>query len=229
MQGAMDWIFHIMKFLLTQNMIQMKIKFYHKHIVAMTFQVNCNEHIGTYSYKQVFSPIKLTLRACVHISMIFFWFSSVQLLSRVWLFVTPWTAAHQDSLSVNNSRSLLKLMSIESVMPSNHLILCHPLLLLPSIFPSIRVFSNESVLQSKWPEYWSFSFSISPSNEYSGLISFRIDWLDLLAVQRTLKILLQHHNSKVTFLVTSMYYHFKFALKGGYILLTLLLLLILWS
>ena len=118
-------------------------------------------------------------------------------------------------------------MSTESVMPSNHLILCHPLLLLPSIFPSIRVFSNESVLQIKWPEYWSFSFSISPSNEYSGLISFRIDWLDLLAVQRTLKILLQHHNSKVTFLVTSMYYHFKFALKGGYILLTLLLLLIL--
>ena len=109
-------------------------------------------------------------------------FSSVQLLSRVQLFVTPWTAAHQASLSITNSRSLLKLMSIESVMPSNHLILCHPLLLLPSIFPSIRVFSNESALHISCSKYWSFNFSISPSNEYSGLISFRIDWLDLLAV-----------------------------------------------
>ena len=139
----------------------------------------------------------------------------------------PWTAAYQASLSITNSWSLFKLMSIKSVMSSNHLVLCHPLHLLPSIFPSIRVFSNESVLHIRWPKYWSFSFSISPSNEYSGLISFRIDWLDLLAVQRTLKILLQHHSSKVTFLVTSMCYHFKFALKGGYILLTLLLLLIL--
>ena len=110
-------------------------------------------------------------------------FSSVQMLSPVQLFVTPWTAACQASLSITNSRSLLKLMSIKSVMPSNHLILSHPLLLLPSIFPSIRVFSNESVLPIRWPKYWSFSFSISPSNEYSGLISFRIDWLDLLAVQ----------------------------------------------
>ena len=119
-------------------------------------------------------------------------FSSVQSLSRVWLFATPWSTAHQAFLSITNSQSLHKLMSIESVMPSKHLILCHPLLLLPSIFPSIRVFSNESVLQIRWPKYWSFSFSNSPSNEYSGLISFRIDWFDLFAVQRTL----QHHSSK---------------------------------
>ena len=111
--------------------------------------------------------------------------SSVQSLSCVWLFATPWTMARQSSLSITNSQSLLKLMSIESVMPSNYLILCHPLLL-PSIFPSIKVFSNESVLHIRWPKYWSFSFSISPSNEYSGLISFRIDWFDLLAVQGSL-------------------------------------------
>ena len=123
---------------------------------------------------------------------------SVQSLNCVQLFATPWTAACQASLSITNSRSLLKLMSIESVMPSNHLILCPPLLLLPSIFPSIRVFSNESVLPIRWPKYWSFSFSISPSNEYSGLISFRMDWLDLLAVQETLKSLLQHHSSKTS-------------------------------
>ena len=116
-------------------------------------------------------------------------FSSIQSLSRVQLFATPWTAARQASLSITNSQSLPKLMSIESVMPSNHLILCHPLLLLRSIFPNIRVFSNESALRIRWPKYWSFSFSISPSNEYSGLISFRMDWLDLLAVQGTLKIL----------------------------------------
>ena len=114
-------------------------------------------------------------------------FSSVHSLSYVQLFATPWTAAYQDFLSITNSRSLLKLMSIESVMPSNHLILCRPLLLLPSIFPSIRVFPNESVLHIRWPKYWSFSFSISPSNEYSGLISFRMDWLDLLAVQGTVQ------------------------------------------
>ena len=124
------------------------------------------------------------------------WFSSVQLLSHVWLFATPWTATWQASLSINNSWSLLKLMSIKLVMPSNHLILCRPLLLLPSILPSIRVFSNESVLHTTWPKYWSFSFSISTSNEYSGLISFRMDWLGLLAVQETLKSLLQHHSSK---------------------------------
>ena len=127
-------------------------------------------------------------------------FSSVQLLSHARLYATPWTAAYQASLSITNSQSLLKLMSIKSVMPSNHLILCHPLLLLPSIFPSIRVFSNESVLHIRWPKYWSFSFSINPSNEYSGLISFRIDWFDLLAVQGTLKSLLQHHSSKASIL-----------------------------
>ena len=119
--------------------------------------------------------------------------SSVQSLSCVQLFVTPWTAAPQASLSINHSWSLLKLMSIKSVMPSNHFILCHPFLLPPSIFPSIRVFSNESVLRIRWPKYWSFSFSISPSNEYSGLISCRMDWVDLLAVQGTFKSLLQQH------------------------------------
>ena len=133
-------------------------------------------------------------------------FSSVQSLSRVRLFVTSWTAARQASLSITNSWSLLKLMSIESVMPSNHLILCCPLLLLPSIFPSIRVFSNESALHIRWPKYWSFSFSISPSNEYSGLISFRMDWLDLLAVQGTLKSLLQYHSSKASILWCSAFF-----------------------
>ena len=122
---------------------------------------------------------------------------SVRLLSHVWLFVISWTVAHQASLSITSSWSLLKLMSIESVMLSSHLILCRPVLL-PSIFPSIRVFSNESVLCFRWPKYWSFSFSISPPSEYSGLISFRIDWFDLLAVQGTLKILLQHHSSKAS-------------------------------
>ena len=123
----------------------------------------------------------------------------VQLLSHVRLFVTPWTAARQASLSFTISRCLLKLMSIELVIPSNHLVLYHSLLLLPSIFPSIRVFSNESALRIRWPKYWSFSFSISPSNGYSGLISFRIDWFDLLAVQGTLKRLLQHNSSKHQF------------------------------
>ena len=131
--------------------------------------------------------------------------SSVQSLSHVWFFATPWTAARQASLSITNSQSLLKLMSIESVMPSNHLILCHPPLL-PSIFPSIRVFSNESVLHIRWPNYWSFSFSINPFNEYSGLISFRMDWLALLAVQGTLKSLLQHHTSKASILRCSAFF-----------------------
>ena len=126
--------------------------------------------------------------------------SSVQSLSHVWLFATPWTAARQASLSITNSQSSLKLMSIKLVMPSNHLILCHPLLLLPSIFPSIRVFSNESVLCIRWTKYRSFSFSISPSNEDSGLIFFRINWFDLLAVQGTLKSILQHHNLKASIL-----------------------------
>ena len=133
-------------------------------------------------------------------------FSSVQLLSCVWLFATPWTTTCQASLSVINSQSLLKLMSIMSVMPSNHLILCHPLLPLPSIFPSIGIFSKESVLCIRWPKYWSFSFSISASKEYSGLISFRMDWLDLLAVQRTLKSLLKHHSSKASILWFSTFF-----------------------
>ena len=123
-------------------------------------------------------------------------FSSVQSLSRVRLFATPWIAARQASLSITNSRSSLRLMSIESVMPSSHLILWRPLLLLPPVPPSIRVFPDESTLRMRWPKYWSFSFSISPSDEHSGLISFRMDWLDLLAVQGTLKSLLQHHSSK---------------------------------
>ena len=123
--------------------------------------------------------------------------SSVQSLSHVRLFVTPWTAAHQAPRSITNSQSLLKLMSVKLVMPSNHLILCHPLLLLPSIFTSIRVFSNESVLHIRWPKYWSFNFSISSSSEYLGLISFRIDWFDFLAVQGTLKSLLQRFKVSV--------------------------------
>ena len=125
-------------------------------------------------------------------------FSSVQSLSRVRLFATPWTAARQSSLSITNSQSLLKLMSIKSVMPSNHLVLCHSIFLLTSIFPSIRVFSNESVLHNRWPKYWSFSFSISPSSEYSGLISFRMEWFDLIAVQGALKSFLHHHSSKAS-------------------------------
>ena len=127
-------------------------------------------------------------------------FNAVQLLSHVWLFATPWTAAGQASLSITNSQSLLKLMSVKSVMLSNYLIFYCPLLLLPSIFPSIRVFCNESVLRIRWLKNCSFSFNISPSNEYSGLISFRVDWLDLLAVQGTLKSILQHHSSKASIL-----------------------------
>ena len=133
-------------------------------------------------------------------------FSSVQSLSCVQLFETPWTAARQASLSITSSQSPPNLMSIESVMPSNHLILCCPLFLPPSIFPSIRVFSNESVLRIRWPKYWNFSFSISLSSEYSGLISVRTDWLDLLAVQRTLKSLLQHHSSKASILWHSAFF-----------------------
>ena len=132
-------------------------------------------------------------------------FSSVQSLSPVWLFETPWIRAHQ-AYSITNSQSPLKPMSIESVMPSKHLILCRPLLLLPSIFPSIRVFSNESVLHIRWSKYWSFSFSISPSNEHPGLISFRMDWLDLLTVQGTLKSLLQYHSSKASILRCSAFF-----------------------
>ena len=135
-----------------------------------------------------------------------FQFSSVQSLSHVQLFVTPWTTACQASMSITNSQSPPKPMSIELVMPANHLILCCPLLLLPPIFPSIRVFSNESVLCIRWPKYWNFSFNISPSNEHLGLISFRIDWLDLFKVQGTLKSLLQHHSSKASILQRSPFF-----------------------
>ena len=132
--------------------------------------------------------------------------SSVQLLSHFQLLATQWAASHQASLYITNSWSLLKLMSIESVMSSNHLIFCCPLFFLPLIFPSIRVFSNESVLLIRWPEYWNFSFNINPSNEYSGLISFRIDWFDLLEVQGTLKILLQHHSLKTSIIQWSVFF-----------------------
>ena len=139
-------------------------------------------------------------------NLLYFFVVVLQSLSHVQLFATPWTAACQASLSFTISRRLLKLMSIESVMPSNHLIFCCPLFLLPSIFPSIRVFSNELVFHLRWPKYWSFSLSISPSSEYSGLISFRMDWLDLLAVQGTLKHLLQHHSSKASILWRSAFF-----------------------
>ena len=138
-------------------------------------------------------------------------FSSVQSLSHVWLFVTPWTATRQASLSFTNSQTLLKLMSIESVMPFSHLTLCRPLLLLPSNFPRVTVFSNESALCIRWPKYQSFSFNISPSNKHPGLISFRTDWLDLLAVQRTLKSLLQHHSSKASMLLHSAFFIVQFS------------------
>ena len=143
---------------------------------------------------------------CTYYLFVLIQFSLVQSLSCVRLFVTPWTAAHQASLFITNSRSLLKLISIELVMSSNHLILWHPLLLLPSVFHSIRVFSNESALCMRWPKYWSFNFNISPSNEYSGVMSFRMDWLDLLAVQGTLKSLLQHHSSKASILQCSAFF-----------------------
>ena len=140
-----------------------------------------------------------------------FWpISSVQSLSRVRLFATPRFAARQASLSITNSRSSPRLMCIESVMPSSHLILCHPLLLLPLVLPSIRVFSNESTLHMKWPKYWSFSLSINPSNEHPGLVSFKMDWLDLLAVQGTLKSLLQHHSSKASILWHSVFFMVHF-------------------
>ena len=146
--------------------------------------------------------MKKTLDLLVSVSL----FHSVQSLSRVQLFATPWITACLAALSITNSQSSLRLTSIKSVMPSNHLILCRPLLLPPSIFPSIRAFSNESALHIRWPKYWSFSFSISPSNEHPGLISFRMDWLDLLAVQGTLKSLLQHHSSKALILQCSAFF-----------------------
>ena len=142
---------------------------------------------------------ELNITKCNHKCDGRIWYYAVQLLSPVRLFATPWTAACQTSLSITSSWSLPKPMSIELVMPSNHFFLCHPLLLLPSIFPSTRVFSNESTLRIRWPKYWSFSFSISPSNEHPGLISFRMDWLDVLVVQRTLKSLLQHCSQRHQF------------------------------
>ena len=147
-----------------------------------------------------------TSRQSIKTGLMEWQFSSVQSLSHVWLFATPWTAACQASLSISDSQHLLKLMSIESVMLPNHLSLCCPLLLLPSILLSIRIFSNESVLRILWPKYWNFSFNISPSNEYSRLISFRMNWLDLLAVQGTLKSLLQHHSSKASVLQHSAFF-----------------------
>ena len=156
-------------------------------------------------FKNVFIPVYTTVKSekkCLVLITV----RSVQSLSRVQLFATPWTEARQASLSFTISQSLLRLMSIESVMPSNHLILCHPLILLTWIFPSISVFSNESTLLMRWPKYWSFRFSISPSNEYLGLISFRMDWLDLLAAQGTLKSLLQHHSSKPSILQHSAFF-----------------------
>ena len=147
----------------------------------------------------------------IYISLPNWSLSSVQSLSQVRLFATPWIAAHQASLSITNPRSLLKLMSIELVMPSSHLIPCGPLLLLPSIIPSIRVFSNESALRMRWPKDWSFSFSISPSSKHPGLISFRMDWMDLLAVQGTLKSLLQHHSSKASIFLHSAFFTVHFS------------------
>ena len=159
----------------------------------------------------IFQGENLGINICKEVLIIeFSSIQSVQSLSHVQLFVTPWIAACQASLSITNSWSLLKLMSIESVMPSSHLIFCSPLLLLPQIPPSIRVFSNESTLCMRWPKYWSFSFSISPSNEHSGLICFRMDWLDLLAVQKTLKSLLQHHSSKASILWCSAFFSIFF-------------------
>jgi len=147
-----------------------------------------------------------------------FQFSSVPSLRHVWLFMTPWTAVRQASLSITNPQRLLKLMSIKLVVPSNHLIPCLPLLLLPSIFPSIRVFSNESVLHIRWPKYWSFSFSISSSNEYLGLISFRTDWFDFLEVQGTLASLLQHHSSEASILQCSAFFMLQLSMTTQWLL-----------
>ena len=166
-------------------MIACSINYWKKYVIVSHY---------AYGLNQFLHIILSTFTLC------FMLFSSVQLLSHVRLFATPWTAACQASVSITNSWSPPKPMSVELVIPSNHLILCRPLLLLPSIFPSIRVFSNESALRIRWPKYWSFSFKISPSNEHPGLISFRMDWLDLLVVQGTLKSLLQHHSSKASIL-----------------------------
>ena len=168
---------------------------------------NCFENILTTSFPMVpVLPLNTDTLPALKLSIHMDQFSSVQSLSRVQLFPTPWIAAHQASLSITNSQSSPKLMCIESVMPSSHLILCCPLLLLPPIPPSIRVFSSESTLSMRWPKYWSFSLSISPSNEHPGLISFRMDWFDLPAVQGTLKCLLQHHSPKASILRCSVFF-----------------------
>ena len=166
------------------------------------FSFHNKDLVGKYFLRQCQYPVSYTFSS--NISLLIF--SSVQSLSRVWLFAIPWIAARQASLSITISRSSLKLTSIELVMPSSHLILCRPLLLLPPIPPSIRVFSNESTVHIRGPKYWSFSFSIIPSKEYPGLISFRMDWLDLLEVQGTLKRLLQHHSSKASILWCSAFF-----------------------
>ena len=197
-----------------------RLNTYTSHLKIMTFSkelLTRNMIIFGIEITTINSHFKNVYSHQVHwcVLSVFKWFSSIQLLSCVRLFATPWTAACQASLSITNSCSLLKLMSIKSVISSNHLILCCPLLLLPSIFPSIRVFSKKSVLCIRWPKYWSFSFSISPSNEYSGLISFRIDWLDVLAVQGTLKSILQNHSSKASILLIRWpkYWNFNFSVR----------------
>ena len=170
------------------------LNIYYFHLISCRNQDNIFNECVAYVTKNTF------------VYMSIFYISSVQSLSHVRLFATPGTAAHQASLSITNSWGLPKLMSVELVMPSNHLILCHLLLLLPSIFPSIRVFSSESALRIRWPRYWSFSFNLSPSNEHPGLVSLRMGWLDLLAVQGTLKSLLQHHSSKASSLLHSAFF-----------------------
>ena len=178
-------------------MVWQLLNFLSTVILQRLVVIKYTKHLSTYG----------GLRMCFILQEYTLQFSSVQSLSHVWLFATLWLTAHQASLSIINSRSPPKSMSIESMMPSNHLILCHPLLLLPSIFPSIRVFSNESALRMRWPKYWSFSFNISPSNEHPGMISFRMDWFDLLAgVQGTLESLLQHHSSKASILGHSAFF-----------------------
>ena len=171
----------------------------HNEISPHTYLNGCHKKINKW---QMLARIWRKRNPCTWLLR----FGSVQLLSRVWLFATTWTSAHLASLSITNSQSLPKPLSIESVMQYNHLILCHPLLLLPSIFPRIRVLSNESALRMRWPKYRSFSFNISPSNEHPGLISFRMDWLDLLAAQGTLESPLQHHSSKASILLCSAFF-----------------------
>ena len=174
----------------------------HIYLEREIFNSRCNKSLSVYS----FYSGKVSIKFESFPDETFLKIRSVQSLSHVRLFATPWIAARQASLSITNSRSLPKLTSIELVMPSSHLILYHPLFLLPSIPPSIRVFSNESILRIRWPKYWSFSFNISPSNEHPGLISFRMDWLALLAVQGTPKSLLQHHSSKASILWSSAFF-----------------------